>query len=98
MKIPETAPKWITGYTKHAEDRIAGRDGGIGVRRDALEDAFNHPVHDVKRLVDDQGRVSHQYTGENATGVVNWLGKAITGWASNRTGTQETQVYTTWFS
>ena len=71
VKIPETAPKSITGYTKHAEDRIAGRDGGIGVRRDALEDAFNHPVRDVKRLVDDQGRVSYQYTGENATVVVN---------------------------
>jgi hypothetical protein len=44
VKIPDTAPTSINGYTKHAEDQIAGRDGGIGVRRDALEDAFNHPV------------------------------------------------------
>jgi hypothetical protein len=42
VKIPETAPKSISGYTKHAEERIAGRDGGIGVRRDAPEDVFNH--------------------------------------------------------
>ena len=28
VKIPETAPKSITGYTKHAEDRIAGRRTG----------------------------------------------------------------------
>jgi PPE family len=87
VKIPEDAPKSITGYTKHAEDQIAGRDGGVGVRRDALEDAFNHPVRDVERLVDNQGRVSFKYTGENATVVVNEQGKVITGWANNRSGT-----------
>src|SRR4029453_15594026 len=87
VQIPEDAPKSITGYTKHAEDQIAGRDGGVGVRRDALEDAFNHPVRDVERLVDNQGRVSFKYTGENATVVVNEQGKVITGWANNRSGT-----------
>lgn len=87
VMIPDTAPKSITGYTKHAEERITGRDGGIGVRRDALEDAFNRPVRDVKRLVDDQGRESYQYTGENAIVIVNDQGKVITGWATNRTGT-----------
>lgn len=87
VKIPETAPKSITGYTKHAEDQIAGRDGGIGVRRDALEDAFNRPVRDVDRVVDSQGRVSYRYTGENATVVLNEQGKVITGWANGSTGT-----------
>ena len=87
VKIPDTAPKSINGYTKHAEDQIAGRDGGIGVRRDALEDAFNNPVRDVERLVDKQGRVSFKYTGENATVVVNEQGRVITGWANNSTGT-----------
>jgi hypothetical protein len=84
---PADAPENITGYTKHAEDQIAGRDGGIGVRRDALEDAFANPVKDVERLVDAQGRVSFRYTGENATVVVNSEGKVITGWANNSTGT-----------
>jgi hypothetical protein len=87
VQIPEDAPKSITGYTKHAEDQIAGRDGGVGVRRGALEDAFNHPIRDVERLVDSQGRVSFKYTGENATVVVNEQGKVITGWANNRSGT-----------
>jgi hypothetical protein len=87
VSIPHDAPKNIGGYTKHAEDRIAGRDGGVGVRRDALEDAFNNPMKDVERLIDDQGRVSFKYTGENATVVVNPEGRVITGWANNRSGT-----------
>lgn len=87
VKIPDTAPKNVTGYTKHAEDQIAGRDGGIGVRRESLEDAFANPVKDVERLVDQQGRVSYRYTGEDATVVVNEQGKVITGWANNSAGT-----------
>ncbi|NVN50315.1 hypothetical protein [Mycobacterium sp. DL] len=87
VSIPETAPRSMTGYTKHAEDQISGRDGGIGVRREALEDAFTEPVRDVERLVDGQGRVSYRYTGEDATVVVNEQGKVVTGWANNSTGT-----------
>jgi hypothetical protein len=87
VKIPNTAPKSINGYTEHAENQIGGRDGGIDVRRDALEDAFNHPVRNVERLVDSQGRVSYRYTGENATVVVNEQGKVITGWANASMGT-----------
>lgn len=87
VKIPDTAPKSISGYTKHAEEQIAGRDGGVGVRREVLEDAFNRPVRDVERLVDGQGRVSYRYTGENGTVVVNEQGKVITGWANNSSGT-----------
>ncbi|WP_193044302.1 hypothetical protein [Mycolicibacterium baixiangningiae] len=67
--------------------QIAGRDGGIGVRREALEDAFSNPVRDVERLVDNQGRVSYRYTGDDATVVVNEQGKVITGWANNSAGT-----------
>ena len=87
VKIPDTAPKSLSRYTKHAEDQIAGRDGGIGVRREALDDAFQHPTRDVERLVDDKGRVSYRYTGEDATVVVNDQGKVITGWANNSNGT-----------
>ncbi|MEW5812510.1 MAG: hypothetical protein AB1925_24055 [Actinomycetota bacterium] len=87
VKIPDTAPKSISGYTKHAEEQIAGRDGGVGVRREVLEDAFTRPVRDVERLVDGQGRVSYRYTGENGTVVVNEQGKVITGWANNSSGT-----------
>ena len=87
VKIPEGAPRFINGYTNHAEDQIVGRDGGIGVRRDALEDAFTNPVRDVERLVDGQGRVSYRYTGENATVVMNENGKVITGWGNNSAGT-----------
>lgn len=87
VRVPDTAPKTVNGYTKHAEDQIAGRDGGIGVRREALEDAFTNPVRDVERLVDRQGRVSYRYTGDDATVVVNEEGKVITGWANNSSGT-----------
>jgi hypothetical protein len=87
VRIPDTAPKTINGYTKHAEDQIAGRDGGIGVNRHALEDAFNNPVRDVERLVDDHGRVSYKYIGEDATVVVNEQGRVITGWGKNTRGT-----------
>jgi hypothetical protein len=76
VKTPETAPKSVDGNSKDTEDQIAGRDGGIAHRRDALEDAFNHPVRDSERLVDNQGRVSYRYTGENATAVVNEQGKS----------------------
>lgn len=84
---PPDSPESISGYTKHAEERIAGRDGGIGVNRDALEDAFANPIKDVERLVDEQGRVSFRYTGENATVVVNPNGKVVTGWGTNSGGT-----------
>lgn len=87
VKIPATAPRSISGYTKHAEDQIAGRDGGIGVSRPALEDAFQNPVRDVERLVDSQGRVSYRYTGQDATVVVNEQGRVITGWGTNSGGT-----------
>jgi hypothetical protein len=83
IAIPDGAPKTISGYTRHAEERIARRDGGRGVRREALEDAFRHPVQGIERVVDAQGRVSYRYTGENATIVVNPGGEVITGWASN---------------
>jgi hypothetical protein len=85
--IPEGAPKAITGYTKHAEDQIAGRDRGIGVSREALEDAFQSPVRDVGKIVDEQGRVSYLYTGENATVAINPDGRVITGWATSSSGT-----------
>ncbi|WP_260761940.1 hypothetical protein [Mycobacterium sp. SMC-4] len=87
VEIPDSAPKQINGYTKHAEEQMAGRDGGIGVNKQALEDAFNRPVQDVERLVDDRGRISYRYTGDNATAVVNEQGKVITGWANNTGGT-----------
>lgn len=87
VKIPDTAPRAINGYTKHAEDQIAGRDGGIGVNRQALENAFNNPVRDVERLVDGQGRISYKYFGEEATVVVNEQGRVITGWGNKASGT-----------
>jgi hypothetical protein len=86
VRIPDTAPKSITGYTKHGEDQIAGRDGGLGVRRESLTDAFDNPLSDVERLVDDTGRVSYKYIGEDATVVVNEQGRVITGWANNSKG------------
>ena len=69
------------------EDQIAGRDGGIGVRREALENAFENPTRDVERLVDGQDRVSYRYIGEDASVVVNEQGKVITGWANGSRGT-----------
>jgi len=87
VTVPAGSPKNISGYTKHAEEQIAGRDGGLGVRREALENAFENPVQNVERLVDAQGRVSYRYTGEDATVVVNEQGRVITGWANNSNGT-----------
>jgi hypothetical protein len=52
-----------------------------------LEDAFKHPIRDVERVVDDQGRVSYRYTGENATVVLNEQGQVVTGWGINSGGT-----------
>lgn len=86
LRIPDSAPKSINGYTKHAEEQIVGRDGGLGVSREALEDAFDNPVRDVERLVDDQGRVSYRYTGEDAVVAVNAKGNVVTGWPKNSSG------------
>lgn len=86
VKIPDSAPKSINGYTKHAEEQIVDRDGGLGVSKEALEDAFNNPVRDVERRVDDQGRVSYRYTGEDAVVAVNEKGEVVTGWPKNSSG------------
>lgn len=56
VAIPEGAPKTITGYTRHAEEQIAGRERGIGVSREALEDVFKIPLRDVERVVDPKDR------------------------------------------
>ncbi len=87
IAIPNGAPRAINGYTRHAEEQIAGRDGGVGVSREALEDAFRNPIRDVEKRVDSQGRVSYRYTGENAVVAVNPKGEVITGWGGNSLGT-----------
>ncbi len=85
--MPDGAPKTFSGYTRHAEEQIVGRDGGLGVRREALENAFQHPVHGVDRVVDAHGRLSYRYHGDDATVVMNSKGEVITGWAKNSTNT-----------
>lgn len=84
---PDGAPPTrITGYSRHAEEQIAGRDGGIGVNRAALEDAFNNPQA-VTRRVDSEGRISYRYKGKDAVVNVNPQGVVTTGWGRGSGGT-----------
>ncbi len=78
------APVVIRGWTKHIDEQIAGRDKGIGVSRDALQDAFNNP--NEIRYSPTQYGPPFQYIGNNATVAVNPDGVATTGWAANRGG------------
>lgn len=78
------APTNIMGYSDHALDQIAGRDGGIGVSQQALEDAFSNP-NTIEYAPSKYGP-TFRYAGNNATVVVNPQGKVVTGWATGYGG------------
>lgn len=78
------APTSITGWTDHVKGQILGRDGGLGVTRAALEDAFSNPSS-ITYKPSNYGP-TFQFRGKNATVVVNVDGKVVTGWAKNRGG------------
>lgn len=81
------APTRISSYSDHALEQIAGRDGGIGVRQSAIDDAFANPVN-IKYQPSKYGP-TFQFVGRNATTAVNTDGKVTTVWANNSEGTAQ---------
>jgi hypothetical protein len=71
------APTQITGYSSHALEQIAGRDGGIGVSQSALNNAWSNPLK-IEYVPSKYGP-TFRYTGSDAVIVVNTEGKVVTG-------------------
>lgn len=80
------APTRIESWSNHVLKQIAGRDGGIGIQRSALEDAFENP-YEIRYASSKYGP-TFQYVGRNATIIVNSEGNVVTGWATNSAGTR----------
>jgi len=78
------APTQITGYSSHALEQIAGRDGGIGVSQSALNNAWSNPLK-IEYVPSKYGP-TFRYTGSDAVIVVNTEGKVVTGWAKSSLG------------
>ena len=69
----------ITGYTRHALNQAIDRDG-VGVSTKAILEAVRNP----EKIKFENGVV--KYIGENATVILNEVGKVITTWARNSRG------------
>jgi hypothetical protein len=78
------APTQITGYSSHALEQIAGRDGGIGVSLSAMIDAWSNPVK-IEYFPSSYGP-TFRYTGTDAAIVVNPEGGVVTGWGRSSSG------------
>ena len=78
-------PTQIGEYSEHALQQIAGRDGGIGVSKSALLDAWSNPIR-IEYVPSKYGP-TFRLTGNDAVMVVNADGKVVTGWAKSSTGT-----------
>jgi hypothetical protein len=74
---PNSAPVEIAGYTHRGAVQAAGRDGGRGVARWALEDAVAQP-----RAIIEQRNRTFKFTGRYAVVVLNEKGFVITGYAT----------------
>lgn len=74
-------PKEITEYSKHAQERMEGRDG-VGVSEEAIEDALENPIS----YEYDANRDGWKVVGRDATVVINPDGRVITTWAEHKTG------------
>ncbi|WP_241613744.1 VENN motif pre-toxin domain-containing protein [Rosenbergiella epipactidis] len=79
------APTKITSYSQHALEQIAGRDGGIGVSKNAIDNAWSSPLK-IEYVPSKYGP-TFRYTGNAAVIVVNQDGKVVTGWAKSSSGT-----------
>jgi len=66
-------------------EQMAGRDGGIGVSKNAMADAWSNPLK-IEYVPSKYGP-TFKYTGNDAAIVVNQDGKVVTGWAKTSTGT-----------
>lgn len=78
------APTAISSWSEHMLKQIAGRDGGIGASRAALENAFANP-NSIQYAASMYGP-TFRYVGNEATVVVNAEGNAVTGWANSTLG------------
>ena len=78
------APASITSYSNHANGRIAGRDGGIGVNQVAVDDAFANPI--AIQYAPSTFGPTFKYVGKNATVVVNPHGIVVTTWGTSAAG------------
>ena len=79
------APTKITSYSQHALEQIAGRDGGIGVSKSAIDNAWSSPLK-IEYVPSKYGP-TFRYTGKDAVIVINQDGKVVTGWAKSSSGT-----------
>ncbi|WP_192812406.1 DUF637 domain-containing protein, partial [Pseudomonas psychrophila] len=79
------APTLINGYSAHALEQFAGRDGGIGVSQSALNSAWSSPLK-IEYVPSKYGP-TFRYTGADAVIVVNAEGKVVTGWGKSSSGT-----------
>ena len=79
------APTKITSYSQHALEQITGRDGGIGVSKSAMDNAWLSPLK-IDYVPSKYGP-TFRYTGKDAVIVVNQEGKVVTGWAKSSSGT-----------
>jgi hypothetical protein len=64
---------------------MAGRDGGIGVSKIAMDNAWASP-NNIEYVPSKYGP-TFRYTGDDAVIVVNQDGKVVTGWAKSSLGT-----------
>ncbi len=71
----------IKGYTDHGRDQAMGRDGGLGVTDEAMNDAVQNPIE-----VEQQEEGKTRYAGQNATVVLNANGEVVTTWANSSEG------------
>lgn len=82
---PFPAPKETAGFSDHAKQQIAGRDGGHGVNDAAIQDAVSNPVKPPQYRPDQYGG-SYRYTGKDAVINLNKDGQVTTAWAKSRAG------------
>jgi filamentous hemagglutinin len=78
-------PVQIGEYSEHALQQIAGRDGGVGVSKSSLLDAWTNPIK-IDYVPTKYGP-TFRLTGNDAAIVVNLDGKVVTGWATSSKGT-----------
>ncbi|KAB1646948.1 hypothetical protein [Pseudoclavibacter endophyticus] len=76
------APDEVTSVSKHGQEQIEGRDGGVGVSDAAIEDAVSNPIETVYVPATDTWRI----TGKDAVVVLNPQGRLVTAWATNSRG------------
>jgi len=80
-----SAPTQINGYSSHALEQFAGRDGGIGVSQSALNSAWSSPLK-IEYVPSKYGP-TFRYTGTDAVIVINSEGTVVTGWGKSSSGT-----------